>query len=106
MKRYQFFAVLLIFFFSLQSPVIAAFTDTVDVNHATAQQLATLTGVGQVRAEAIVAYRKDHPPFRQAEDLLKVRGIGRVVVEQNRQRLRFRLPKKSTTVEALVEGNR
>ena len=69
--------------------VVADPTATIDVNHATAAELAGLTGVGRVRAQAIVDYRRTHPPFRSAEDLLKVRGIGRFVLEHNRGRLRF-----------------
>ncbi len=69
--------------------VCAAEGPMIDVNHATASELAELTGVGRARAQAIVDYRQTHPPFRSAEDLLKVRGIGRFVLEHNRGRLRF-----------------
>ncbi len=82
--------VVLFCLFGVLSPVSAfAGERSIDVNHATAAELAALTGVGRVRAQAIVDYRREHPPFRRPEDLLKVRGIGRFVLEHNRDRLRF-----------------
>lgn len=57
----------------------------VDINHADARTLAeSLDGIGLVKAEAIVAYRNAHGPFRKPEDLTRVRGIGAKTVEANR----------------------
>lgn len=57
----------------------------VDINHADARTLAeSLDGVGLVKAEAIVAYRNAHGPFRKPEDLARVQGIGAKTVEANR----------------------
>ncbi|HEY6546024.1 MAG TPA: helix-hairpin-helix domain-containing protein [Dokdonella sp.] len=57
----------------------------VDINHADARTLAeSLDGIGLVKAEAIVAYRTVHGPFRRPEDLTRVRGIGSKTVEANR----------------------
>lgn|SRR5690349_3602013 len=57
----------------------------VDINHADARTLAeSLDGIGLVKAEAIVAYRSEHGPFRRPEDLTRVRGIGSKTVEANR----------------------
>jgi competence protein ComEA len=47
----------------------------VDLNTATAAQLETLPGVGEVTAARIVAYRDAHP-FRSVEELRQVDGIG------------------------------
>jgi competence protein ComEA len=47
----------------------------VDLNTATAEQLETLPGVGEVTAERIIAYRTRHP-FRSVADLRQVEGIG------------------------------
>jgi competence protein ComEA len=46
-----------------------------DLNTATAEQLDTLPGVGEVTANQIIAYRSAHP-FRSVEDLRQVPGIG------------------------------
>lgn len=63
----------------------SAFSATVNINSASASQLAELlTGVGQSRAAAIVAYRNAKGPFRRVEDLASVEGIGPHIVELNR----------------------
>ena len=48
----------------------------VNINTATAAELQTLPGIGEARAEAIVAYREEHGPFAYVEDLRGVSGIG------------------------------
>jgi competence protein ComEA len=48
----------------------------VNVNVATAEQLALLPGVGPARAAAIIEYRKEHGAFKAADGLLEVSGIG------------------------------
>ena len=47
-----------------------------DVNAASAEELAELPGIGRVLAERIVDYRTEHGPFEAAEDLTEVSGIG------------------------------
>jgi len=48
----------------------------VDLNGATATELAQLPGVGPGLAARIVAHRKANGPFRRPEDLLEVKGVG------------------------------
>jgi competence protein ComEA len=48
----------------------------VDLNLATAAQLDALPGIGPAKAQAIVAYREKHGPFRTGADLAGVPGIG------------------------------
>lgn len=48
----------------------------VNINTATAAELDKLKGVGPVKAQAIVDYRKANGPFKSLEDLKKVNGIG------------------------------
>jgi len=63
----------------------AAFAGPVNVNTADVKTLAKeLDGVGLERAKAIVAYRDKHGPFRTAEDLKKVQGVGAAIIEKNR----------------------
>ena len=61
--------------------------EKLDLNRATAEELRQLTGVGEVLAERIVAYREEHGPFRRVEDITLVRGIGSAIYEANRDRL-------------------
>lgn len=74
---------------SAASATTIAVGATVDINTADARALdRVLIGVGPAKAEAIVEYRAKNGPFRSAEDLVKVRGIGPKTVEKNRARIR------------------
>lgn len=67
-----------------------AWAGPVDVNTADAKTLAKeLDGIGMAKAQAIVEHRKANGPFKSAEDLARVKGIGQKTVEQNRANLRF-----------------
>jgi competence protein ComEA len=58
----------------------------VNVNTADAATIAAaLNGVGQAKAEAIVAHREQNGPFKSAEQLAEVKGIGLKTVEKNRE---------------------
>jgi competence protein ComEA len=46
-----------------------------------------LLGVGQVKADAIVAYREAHGSFASVDELLEVKGIGAAILEKNRGKL-------------------
>ena len=60
----------------------------VDINTADAKTLATeLVGIGAAKAEAIVAYRETNGPFKRLDELLKVKGVGKKTLEQNRANL-------------------
>ena len=48
---------------------------TVNINTATVDMLMTLKGIGQTRAEDIIAYREKHGSFQKKEDIMNVDGI-------------------------------
>jgi len=50
----------------------------VNINTATVEELVRVPGIGPARAAAIVQLRERAHRFNHAEDLLRVRGIGRV----------------------------
>ncbi len=56
----------------------------VDLNQADVSLLKTLSGIGAVRAEEIVAYRRENGEFNSVEELSRVPGIGEVTVENLR----------------------
>jgi competence protein ComEA len=67
----------------------AAWAGPVDINTADASTLAKeLNGVGPARAQAIVAYRNEHGPFRSVDDLALVKNMPQKVIESNRELLR------------------
>jgi competence protein ComEA len=59
----------------------------VNINEATRAQLMKLSGVGPGTADRIISYRQAHGPFRKAQDLEKVEGVGRGVLEKNEGRI-------------------
>ncbi|MBR9858041.1 MAG: helix-hairpin-helix domain-containing protein [Gammaproteobacteria bacterium] len=64
-----------------------AVVTSIDINTATQDQLAMLTGIGPAKAAAIVEYRTANGPFPSVDDLAKVSGIGPATVEKNRHLL-------------------
>ena len=47
----------------------------INLNTADAAQLCTLSGIGQSKAEAIIAYREEHGEFASIEGIMNVEGI-------------------------------
>ena len=46
-----------------------------------------LEGIDAGAAQKIIAYRDAHGPFKRAQDLGKVRGVGKEIVERNAGRI-------------------
>lgn len=65
----------------------AAKDGKVNINTATVEELKTLKGVGEKKAEAIIEYRKKNGSFKTKEDLMKVRGIGKKLFESFQERI-------------------
>jgi competence protein ComEA len=64
------------------------FAEVVNINTADKDALmSAIKGVGEKRAEAIIAYRKQNGPFKSIEELVEVRGIGASTVEANMENL-------------------
>lgn len=47
----------------------------VNINTASVSELTTVTGIGESRAQAIIAYREANGGFQTIEDIKKVDGI-------------------------------
>lgn len=50
--------------------------EKVNLNTADVAGLQKLTGIGEKKAEQIIAYREQNGPFKKVEDLMQVSGIG------------------------------
>lgn len=65
--------------------VCAWAAEPVNINTASAEEISeNLKGIGQSKAEAIVAYREAHGAFDHVDELVNVKGIGVRTVDQNR----------------------
>lgn len=61
----------------------------VDINSADLQALQGLPGVGPGTAQKILDYRQEHGPFKSADELLAVKGIGAKKLEKMRPYVRI-----------------
>ena len=68
---------------------VAQSDSIVSINVADADTLASLKGIGNKKAQAIIFYREENGRFNSVEELLNVKGIGTKVLEDNRQRLKI-----------------
>jgi competence protein ComEA len=59
----------------------------VNINTASIAELGTLSGIGPVKARAIVDYRDDHGLFRTIDELINVPGIGPQTLEGIRDQI-------------------
>ncbi len=70
---------------TLALPGLLLAATPININQANAATIAkSLDGIGQSKAEAIVAWREANGPFKKADDLRHVKGIGKATIERNR----------------------
>jgi len=65
-----------------ESEQASASAGKLDLNRASVEQLVGLPGIGETKARAIVEYREKNGPFRKAEELMNVKGIGEKTFEK------------------------
>ena len=78
MSNKQFIAVLvtLLVVFAFTGPVWGQEAERVNINKASAQELAKLKKVGPKYAVRIIEHRQKYGPFKLTEELMEVPGIG------------------------------
>ena len=76
-------------------------TEKVEINSATIEELKTLTGIGDVKAQTII----DNRPFSSIDDLLKVNGIGEKTLEKIKEQGLAYVGEKSKTQNIKSETN-
>jgi competence ComEA-like helix-hairpin-helix protein len=57
-------------------PPVSIPTAVVNLNSASAAQIADLPGIGVKTAELIVQYRVKNGPFKKIEEIMNIRGVG------------------------------
>ena len=58
--------------------------EKINLNQADAKTLTILKGIGKDRTVKIIEYREQNGPFLTIEDIMKVKGIGKKIFEQNK----------------------
>jgi len=76
----------------------------VNINTATVEELVRVPGIGPARAAAIVQLRERAHRFNHAEDLLRVRGIGRVGAPRRGGRVAPHPPSEYGALYSRVQG--
>lgn len=75
---------------SSSSKAIATNKDSqVNINTASLEELCALSGIGAVKAKAIIQYREEQGPFHSPEELSKVKGIGPATLQKNLHRIKL-----------------
>jgi competence protein ComEA len=62
----------------------------ININRANAAQLQTLHGIGPVKAQEILKYRKLHNGFKSVDELVNVKGIGPKTVQKLKSKVSVR----------------
>ncbi|MCK5853364.1 helix-hairpin-helix domain-containing protein [bacterium] len=70
----------------------SAQNEKININTATIEELTQLKRIGTKYAKRIVEYREKEGPFRNAEDVMNVQGIGPKNFEANKDRIIVSIP--------------
>lgn len=62
---------------------------SVDINHATVNELTQLKGIGDAKAARIVNYVKRVGCFKSVDELAKIKGIGEGFIAKNKQNIKI-----------------
>lgn len=62
----------------------------VNINTAGKEELMTLPGIGEAKAEAIISYREEHGDFKDIQELTNIAGIKTSVYEKIKELVRIR----------------
>ena len=73
---------------SCETPGLTEADDRVNINTADLTELCSLSGIGEAKARAIIAYRRDHGSFSQISDIMNVSGIGEAIYGALKEEIR------------------
>ncbi len=62
-------------------------SDKVNINTATKDELMTISGIGEAKANAIISYREENGNFEKIEDIMNVSGIGQSLYDKIKENI-------------------
>lgn len=67
-----------------EEAIVAAvqMVEKIDLNKASSDQLAVIKGLGKKKAQAIIDYRQENGDFSSLDELIKVKGIGKITLQK------------------------
>ncbi len=70
----------------LTLPVLGFSAESININTANKETLmSAIKGVGEKKADAIIAYRETNGPFKSIDELSNVKGIGPEMIDKHRE---------------------
>jgi competence ComEA-like helix-hairpin-helix protein len=92
----------LLFFAVLAGAPLAHAAQLININTADKAALATLNGIADVKAQAVIDYRAANGPFVKIEDIVNVKGIGPVTFSKIKD---FITVSSTSTVQAAAASS-
>jgi competence protein ComEA len=78
----------IIFTLLLTLPIIGFSAESVNINTADKETLmSVIKGVGEKKADAIIAYRNENGNFKSVDELSNIKGIGQSTIDKHREQL-------------------
>lgn len=62
-------------------------SDKVNINTATKDELMTISGIGEAKANAIISYREEKGNFEKIDDIMNVSGIGQSLYDKIKENI-------------------
>ncbi|NCC87412.1 MAG: ComEA family DNA-binding protein [Clostridia bacterium] len=67
-----------------EQTVSSSTSKIININTANVQELTTLNGIGEVKANAIINYRTENGYYNSVDELINVKGIGEKTIDKIR----------------------
>ena len=72
------------------APEVVPEDGRININTAGVEELTTLKGVGESRANAIIAFREEHGSFENPEDIMQIAGIKEGIYAKIKDQIKVR----------------
>ena len=73
-----------------ETPEVSPEDGRININTAGVEELTTLKGVGESRANAIIAFREEHGSFENPEDIMQIAGIKEGIYAKIKDQIKVR----------------